>query len=507
MKNKTIFRRLTAAGAAAALCAVMMTSGTTALAATATPEGYITYRSDVAQRYPEAAEKFLNALINREAEIDLSDYYIPLDEAETFFNSVLRIRPEMFYVDSQLQYYYYQSRGQLYLYSVMPNYNCTKEQYSQKLAEFDSASEHILKKIQPGMSDFEKALIIHDELAINSSYTLSGSTYTMMVSGRGKCMDYSEAYAFLLAQVGIKSEIVDSEQMNHEWLKVCIDGIYYNVDLTFDEYSLIDPGLYEKSGETRPNGYRGSVHHDFFLLSDRKIQNMQNGPHYGYTSKHTYANGEDTRFDDAWYHRSWSQFCYVDGTLYTIDNENSQLSDTDRSLVSYDLSENKKTALAKIDSTWSAGVGMTYLNSYANLDYYGGYFYYNGSDGIYRFDPDTNKTVMIGSNPLPDEEFYGLKIYDGKIYVYTCVDAGKHFRDKYYAGDAEEKSDVLIGDTDGDGVIAIDDATTIQRHLAGMITLTGDALKAADADGSGQITIDDATAIQKYLAKMTDSLG
>ena len=64
-----------------------------------------------------------------------------------------------------------------------------------------------------------------------------------------------------------------------------------------------------------------------------------------------------------------------------------------------------------------------------------------------------------------------------------------------------------IGDTNGDGSVNISDATEVQKHLAQLITLSGDRLKAADADGDGVVNISDATHIQKYLAQLIDHLG
>ena len=63
-----------------------------------------------------------------------------------------------------------------------------------------------------------------------------------------------------------------------------------------------------------------------------------------------------------------------------------------------------------------------------------------------------------------------------------------------------EDVDFLLGDVNLDGVVNINDATTIQRYLANAITLSKKALKAADFDGSEQITISDATEIQRFIA-------
>ena len=66
---------------------------------------------------------------------------------------------------------------------------------------------------------------------------------------------------------------------------------------------------------------------------------------------------------------------------------------------------------------------------------------------------------------------------------------------------------VLIGDADQNNRVTIKDATTVQMHLAEMITLTGDAAVAADANRDNNITIKDVTAIQSYLAKFTSQAG
>ena len=59
-----------------------------------------------------------------------------------------------------------------------------------------------------------------------------------------------------------------------------------------------------------------------------------------------------------------------------------------------------------------------------------------------------------------------------------------------------------LGDVDGDGDIAIMDATAIQLHIAGLDILDADALKRADTDGDGDVSIMDATNIQLFVARL-----
>ena len=88
---------------------------------------------------------------------------------------------------------------------------------------------------------------------------------------------------------------------------------------------------------------------------------------------------------------------------------------------------------------------------------------------------------------------------------FTCLTSVTSFAAK---SDTPVSTGFLYGDVDGDGVVRINDATAVQRHLAeqeGYILEPGtDAFKAADVDGDGRITVDDVTTIQRYLAEFIE---
>jgi transglutaminase/protease-like cytokinesis protein 3 len=69
------------------------------------------------------------------------------------------------------------------------------------------------------------------------------------------------AYRYLLDQLGIKSEEIVSEKMEHCWNYVRIGGNWYHVDVTWD-----DP-VYQGR---KPSD--GPISHEHFLLSDSAIQ-------------------------------------------------------------------------------------------------------------------------------------------------------------------------------------------------------------------------------------------
>ncbi len=69
---------------------------------------------------------------------------------------------------------------------------------------------------------------------------------------------------------------------------------------------------------------------------------------------------------------------------------------------------------------------------------------------------------------------------------------------------AESNAAEKLGDVDGDGEIAILDATAIQRHLASLKTLSDSEIRRGKVSGEAELTILDATLIQRYLASLID---
>ncbi len=64
----------------------------------------------------------------------------------------------------------------------------------------------------------------------------------------------------------------------------------------------------------------------------------------------------------------------------------------------------------------------------------------------------------------------------------------------------------LIGDVDLDGDVTVLDATTIQKHCAQILTLSGKGKDNADVTGDSLVNVLDATTIQKFLAGLIEKL-
>lgn len=64
-----------------------------------------------------------------------------------------------------------------------------------------------------------------------------------------------------------------------------------------------------------------------------------------------------------------------------------------------------------------------------------------------------------------------------------------------------KQQEIIMGDFNNDGFLKIDDATMLQRYLAGIINFTEEQLAIADFNNDGSITINDVTDIQLALVK------
>jgi hypothetical protein len=118
------------------------------------------------------------------------------------------------------------------------------------------------------MDDYEKIKFLHDSIILGCEYDEDApnahSAYGCLVDGRGVCESYAKAFSLLCELAGIDSLPVlgdatddDGLVQSHMWNKVLLDGVWYNVDCTWD-----DP-----TGNL-PEDF---IQYDYFLLSDSDI--------------------------------------------------------------------------------------------------------------------------------------------------------------------------------------------------------------------------------------------
>ncbi len=124
--------------------------------------------------------------------------------------------------------------------------------------------------ITDDMSDYEKALVLHDYLITFANYDTeaedSSKPEGVLLHGGGVCQSYTQAYQMLLNAVGITNDTETGT--DHIWNMVQLDGKWYHIDCTWDD----------------PTG-GGNENHDFFCVTDYVLDGFDshernNGVHH-----------------------------------------------------------------------------------------------------------------------------------------------------------------------------------------------------------------------------------
>lgn len=141
---------------------------------------------------------------------------------------------------------------------------------------FDAAFAAVSQIITEGMRDEEKVKAIHDYLIYNADYVNNGDYDSaekwaygasgVLLHKEGVCQSYAIVFYMMATAAGVECEYVTGTATNsegspgdHAWNRVCLDGIWYYIDCTWD-----DP-IY--------NGHSGGGERYTYYLSERLWSN------------------------------------------------------------------------------------------------------------------------------------------------------------------------------------------------------------------------------------------
>ncbi len=162
------------------------------------------------------------------------------------------------------------SDGNLVCYKFTLVYYSNDFNYDKVMKRAKKIADYMSKK---NLTDFEKIKATHDYLINNCEYYINGrGADAVFFGGKAACNGYGMAFQIIMDYANIPCTIEIGG--GHMWNKVKLDGIWYNIDLTWD-----DPG---KTG----------VVYDYFLKADKDWEEHQHG---GASAVTSYNN-----FDESW---------------------------------------------------------------------------------------------------------------------------------------------------------------------------------------------------------------
>ena len=119
----------------------------------------------------------------------------------------------------------------------------------------------------------------------------------------------------------------------------------------------------------------------------------------------------------------------------------------------------------------------------------------HSSQKVAHYDSTTQKMVVDTQATSYVQNFEGMYDYASDWMLSRAAWLSEQFAPDYVPSP-------LLGDADLNREVDIIDATAIQRHVAGIVTLSQEAQLAADVDRDGDVAIIDTTLLQRHLVGM-----
>ncbi len=343
---------------------------------------------DTIKNYDGAFSKIYEAMTSLSEFVDLSMYKISTSDIIQIYSDVIMSSPELFYADNRIAYFYDQ-QGKVTKVEFM--YTMSQEEITAASETYQREIDYIVSLVEPTLSEAEKALFVHDYLIASYSYDTEETSFDALsfFTGRsGVCQAYSLAYMAVLRELGIDVVMVTSDEMNHAWNLVEIDGQWYHVDLSFDDPS--------------PDRL-GRVLHENFLLDDDGIKQTAT-PHYGWGS--SVRCGSST-FQNRIWHGVTSRMIYLGGQWYYIDPQS-------LSLAVSQFDGAMRSDAYRFRERWSTvySENAYYVGVFSGLSECLGYLFVNTPYDIIIYSPDNGRAnVYLEGN--------GERIFGSSIYKYT----------------------------------------------------------------------------------------
>ncbi len=356
---------------------------------------------------PELEQYIIDSCISGE-DVDISAYALTEDELDALYWELSYGGRLPWYARDG--YYYYYDEDTLRILEFSPDL-LDMEAYDR--AAYELRLQEVLQAaVCEGMTPVQQALAVHDYLAANFAYDDSLTYYTgydLLVRGTAVCEGYTEAYMDLLNRLGIPCVMVISEEMDHSWNLVQIDGSWYHVDVTWD-----DPAT----------DMYGQVYHDYFLLTDAELEadsaqciaeGFPEDAHCGWETD-ILCNGPSLQG------QFWTG---VDSQIVWLDADNwfyRRYEDWDSHIWHYQPGTGEETLLYTDREEYiDLGLGE-YAYYHLGLSLWDGKLYFASTDSVYSMNLDGSDVTEVYSH-APGESgsfLYGSFVTGDTLYLTLC---------------------------------------------------------------------------------------
>lgn len=182
-------------------------------------------------------DELVRAIETRAEKAELST--TSLEQMEKAYQAIRYDHCEYFWL-SKFSYVTYSNRkDEIKKIEFTPEFSVDAEEQAKLQAQIDEEAGRLLSDAPYDGSDFDKVLYVYETLIDAVDYDKSAENNQNLISTfighRTVCQGYAYGAQYLLHQLGIPCTTVEgvTEDGNHSWNLVKMDGDYYYVDLTW----------------------------------------------------------------------------------------------------------------------------------------------------------------------------------------------------------------------------------------------------------------------------------
>ena len=223
--------------------------------------------------------EMLRAITEFRPRLDLTRWRLTLQDVRSVFSAVSLDHPEIIWLSWQILVDSVTAGMKKRLTSLEFTYTMTPQEARRQMHQVNLAAAPILRQLDvPGLSDWEKVLLLHDLLIHRADYDEverrqdivradNHSIYGILVKRTAVCEGYAETMTYILRQLGINCITClggggwdggKSYRKAHAWNCVTIGGDSMQIDTTWDD-------LGNHLGEM-------GISHQFFGLTGREME-------------------------------------------------------------------------------------------------------------------------------------------------------------------------------------------------------------------------------------------
>ena len=333
---------------------------------------------------------------------DIGAYDLTIEEAETLYLQMYYGGQLPWYADGGYSYYYTEETGIVNEFQggQLDPLRYDRDLYEQKLAELMAES------CLAGMTDWQKALSVHEYIALHTAYDdryQNFEGYDSLVHGSAVCSGYSLLYMDVLNRLGIPCQMIavpdTGDGEGHGWNLVQLDGQWYHVDVTWDDPS---------------SDIYGRVSHVNFLKTDEEFRVVEEGIEaHDFPWESSVAVAEVSYTQDDFLENVDSAICFVDVDTVVFRIEE----DYSNRVVSRNLTTGEETTLYSFDKRGMDLGDGEYFYPTCGLNFWNGRLYFNEEDQVLSMLPDGSDVQTVYSYDVDERYVIGAMADQGVLYL------------------------------------------------------------------------------------------